>query len=92
MEERLSAKQEGIEGHVVLEFEVTNNGTVDNIRIIDSEPGQTFDSTAKKAVALWRYKPRSTDNSVVVTQVFNFTLDGVDSSVDEEVVNDVVTY
>ena len=52
------AAEQGIEGWVVLEFGVTSQGTVENIRVIESHPSDVFDEEAKRALAKWRYVPK----------------------------------
>lgn len=58
------AKKDGIEGWVVLEFGVTANGTVENIRVVESHPSDVFDAAAKKAVAKWRYMPNKLKDQI----------------------------
>ena len=55
----------GIEGWVTLSFDVTRVGTTDNIQIVESEPGTTFDSAAIRALAKWKYIPKTTDGTTV---------------------------
>lgn len=52
------AQQAGQEGWVLLEFTVTETGTVVNPVVIESEPTGVFDEAAKKAVVKFKYKPR----------------------------------
>lgn len=52
------AQARGIEGWVHLRFDVTPEGSTDNIVILDSDPKGTFDRAAKKAVERYKYKPR----------------------------------
>ncbi|GHF16874.1 hypothetical protein GCM10017044_09030 [Kordiimonas sediminis] len=59
----VSARDRGIEGWAVAEFDVTEHGMVDNVRIIESEPGTVFDRATLKAVAKFRYKPRVVDGT-----------------------------
>jgi protein TonB len=46
------------EGFVVLEFVITKEGFVRDIKVIKSEPAKLFDSSAKKALTKWRFKPK----------------------------------
>jgi protein TonB len=50
-----SARRKGIEGVVVVKFEVLENGRVGNARIISGPP--EFHDTVLKFVATWRFKP-----------------------------------
>jgi len=60
------AQQRGIEGWVLLEFTVTRQGTVKDIRVIDSEPkSKIFHRAAIKAASKFKYKPRTEDGKPV---------------------------
>jgi protein TonB len=48
----------GQEGWVLLEFDITEVGTVDNVKVIESEPRRVFDSSARRALLKWKYKPK----------------------------------
>ena len=45
------------EGWVLIQFDVTTEGRTTNIRILESEPAETFDEAAVKAISRWRFKP-----------------------------------
>ena len=60
-----SAQRRGIEGHVVLQFTITQTGTVTNIKVVDSVPPQVFDTAAERALARWKFKPKIVDNTAV---------------------------
>lgn len=47
----------GLEGHVMLEVDITPEGMVENVRTIGGEQINIFESEARKAVAKWKYKP-----------------------------------
>jgi len=47
-----------LEGSVVLQFDITESGTTDNISIINSTPEGVFDDSARNALSQWEYKPR----------------------------------
>ena len=73
------ARRRGIEGFVEVEFVVNEQGTVENILIIKSDPPEVFDNTVKKTVSKWRFKPGSIAGIPVKTRVkvpFQFDLDG----------------
>ena len=53
-----SAINENQEGYVVMEFDITETGTTDNIKVIDSIPKGVFDDSAMTALKEWHYKPR----------------------------------
>lgn len=61
------ALERGIEGYVVLRFEVNAEGRTQNIRVYESEPGTTFDNAAIRAVADWRYQAQTDSEGNPVT-------------------------
>ena len=69
-----AALKENLEGYVVLSFGITPNGTVENIKVIDSEPADYFDIEAKKALARWRYEPHDLAENPISTVQLEFTL------------------
>ena len=54
----IEAAQKKMEGSVVLSFDVDKNGATDNIKIVESNPPQTFDKVSITALNKWKYKPR----------------------------------
>ena len=46
------------EGAVILGFDISKNGTTENIKVIESFPKQVFDRNAITALKQWTYKPR----------------------------------
>jgi|GEM_PF-4808729 len=52
------ALEEGIEGWVLLEFDILPNGKVENPRVIDSSPEGLFDDAALEAIKGNTYKPK----------------------------------
>lgn len=51
------AYMQQIEGYVVVSFDVTQQGTVENLRIVESEPRGTFEHGVIQSVMRWRYEP-----------------------------------
>jgi TonB family protein len=47
----------GTEGWVLLEIDVNENGEVENVRVIDGEQRNMFQSEARRAVEQWKYRP-----------------------------------
>lgn len=47
----------GIEGWVLMQIDITEIGEVENIRVIDGEQRNTFQSEARRAVSQWKYRP-----------------------------------
>ena len=52
------ALQLELEGWVIVEFEVTETGNVENVVVIDAEPKGVFDSAARKAAEKFRFRPQ----------------------------------
>jgi protein TonB len=61
------AKQQGIGGYVTVEFTISPSGTVQDLRVIDSQPAYVFDEAVLAAVRRWRYNPR-VENGVAVAR------------------------
>ncbi|TNE41186.1 MAG: energy transducer TonB [Alphaproteobacteria bacterium] len=52
------AASRGIEGWCLVEFTVTEDGSVIDPVVLDSEPPGTWDNAVKRAVVRWKYNPR----------------------------------
>lgn len=50
--------QRGVAGWVEIEFDITAAGTVADPVVVQSEPAESFDKAALKAVSQWRFVPR----------------------------------
>ena len=59
------AQSRGIDGWVQLEFTITPQGTVTDVKIIDAEPRGYFERSAKRAVQKYKYKPKVMDGKAV---------------------------
>ena len=71
------AKQARIQGHVILQAEISKDGTIENLRLISGHP--MLAPAAIEAVKQWRYRPYMLNGEPVAveTQVqVNFTLSG----------------
>ena len=53
-----AAKAAGLEGHVVIRYDVTAAGSVANPRVVESDPAGTFDAAALASLSQWRFRPR----------------------------------
>lgn len=52
------ARQRGIDGSVEVEFLVTRDGSVSDVRVLDETPrGLSFGESAREAIADWRFEP-----------------------------------
>jgi len=66
------ALQLELEGWVVVEFDVTETGNVENVVVVDAEPKGVFDSAARKAAEKFRYRPKVVNEKPIrVTGVRN---------------------
>ena len=52
-----AARQAGVEGRVVVRYDVTASGIVTNAVVVASEPPGVFDEAALDAVRSWRFRP-----------------------------------
>ena len=48
---------QGIEGWVLLQYDVDTSGTLSNIKVMDSQPRRTFDREAVTALKKWKFRP-----------------------------------
>ncbi len=64
----IKAKQRRIEGWVDLEFTISPAGTVQDARVLRSNPPAIFDQSALRAVRRWRYNPKIEDGVAVSRQ------------------------
>ena len=59
------AQERGIEGYVVVEFTIAEDGTVKNATVRESQPSKIFDRAALRAIRKWKYKPKVEDGVAV---------------------------
>ncbi len=74
------ARLRGIEGVVMIEFVVRNDGTPGDIRVIEAYPHGWFEDAARRAVQRWRFRPGMRDGAPVPTrlrQQIRFELDNI---------------
>ena len=62
------AALDGTEGWVKLEFTILADGSVDQVRVVDSNPRRVFDRNAQRALYKWKFKPRVVDGQAVARQ------------------------
>jgi protein TonB len=63
------AKIRKIEGLVVVEFVVATDGTVRDVNVVSSQPGDVFTSAARRAIQKWRFSPGTKAGKVVAARV-----------------------
>ncbi|NQY34502.1 MAG: M56 family metallopeptidase [Alteromonadaceae bacterium] len=70
----ISAATDGIEGYTVLQFDIKENGNVENVRVIKSIPEGTFDKSAKRALLQWKYNAQGKTHKDILVQL-NYNMD-----------------
>ena len=63
----VSAARDGIQGWVLLAFDIDPLGGVVNVNVLDSAPKRVFDKAAKQALRKWKYRAKLV-NGLAVTQ------------------------
>ena len=59
------ARVRGVEGFVVVAYDIGENGSVLDPRVVESSPANVFDRAALEAVMKWKYNPRMVGGSAV---------------------------
>ena len=80
-----AAQADGVEGHVLVRYDVTEAGNVANAVVVESEPPGVFDDAALNTVRSWRFRPAVDRGEVVSTpgQVSELVFRLGESSYDE---------
>lgn len=63
------ARAEGVEGYVLLSVLVDKTGTVERVKVLQSEPGGVFEHIAAQGVQSWRFTPARYKGQPVKTWV-----------------------
>jgi protein TonB len=63
------ARMRRIEGEVVVEFTVSAEGSVREIVVVSSQPGEIFRSAAVRAIERWSFTPGTKGGEAVATRV-----------------------
>ena len=71
----MDAARNGIEGWVILAFDISAIGEVINVKIVDSTPKRIFDKAAKQALKKWKYRAKSVEGVQVLQHNFTVQLD-----------------
>ena len=59
------AIRRGLEGRVLIAFTIEKDGSVQDARVVASEPNGIFDAAALEAVRQWRYAPKIVEGEPV---------------------------
>lgn len=62
------AALKGDEGWVIAEFDITEVGSVTNIKIIEGKPPRVFDKATRQALLKWKYRPKIENGKGVLQQ------------------------
>ena len=77
----LRAEMREIEGYVIVQFTVREDGTVAGPFVVESEPEVIFDESALAAISRFKFKPREVNGDPVqvenVQLKFAFTLESL---------------
>ena len=65
----VEAKDKKVEGYVRVAYDVSVDGSVTNVRVVDSNPPGVFDEAAVAAVRGWRFHPAISDGKPVVKEL-----------------------
>ena len=73
----MRAANRHIEGWVKVEFTITEQGTVKDVIVVESQPSKTFDRAALQAIKRWKFKAKVIDGEAFeqrAVQVLQFKL------------------
>lgn len=62
-----AAKAEGIEGYVVIRYDVTAQGTVIDPEVVEAVPEGVFEEAALASIVQWRFRPAMEGGKAVQT-------------------------
>lgn len=55
----------GQQGYTLVQYDIDENGTTGNIRVVESWPGEVFDNAVINAIKSWKFKPPTDQNGAV---------------------------
>lgn len=55
------ARERGLEGYVIVRYDVSDSGSVRNAEVVQAKPPGIFDAAALQAVTSWVFKPALED-------------------------------
>lgn len=62
------ARNQGVEGWVLIKFDIRPSGRTSNIEVVEAHPPGIFNRAAVSAVAKWKYRPRVVSSVATVTR------------------------
>jgi periplasmic protein TonB len=75
----VQAARDGLQGWVRLRFTIMEDGSVDEVEVIEAEPRRVFDREAIRALRRWKYSPKVVDGKPMrqpgMQVQLDFTLD-----------------
>ncbi len=71
----LEAVTNGIEGYVVLSFNVNEIGQVTNVNVVKAEPKRIFNKAAKRALKRWKYQAKVINGKPIAQENLTVKLD-----------------
>jgi TonB family protein len=78
-----NARDAGLEGYVVVRYDIDTEGRVRNARVVAADPPEVFDESAVQAVSRWRFRPPERDGQPQpvsgLESRLDFTTDGADA-------------
>ncbi|WP_111977496.1 energy transducer TonB [Algibacillus agarilyticus] len=80
------ALRNGIRGWVKLGFDITSEGYVENVKVLDAKPQGVFERSARRALKKWRYRPKIVDGKAIeekgldVTLTFGLSIVNIDNN------------
>lgn len=60
------ALRRGIEGYVLLKYDIDTDGRPDNIQVVEAQPPRVFEREARRALSRWKYQPKKIAGKTVV--------------------------
>lgn len=80
------ARDAGLEGYVVVRYDIDTEGRVRNARVVAADPPEVFDESAVQAVSRWRFRPPERDGQPQpvsgLESRLDFTTGGADAYAD----------
>jgi TonB family protein len=87
-EYKKSARERGIEGTVILSFNIDIRGKVNKISVDKSSPLKLLDGNARQALRKWRFDPNSINQNILnnrYQQIFSFNLNETGNCIDGDI-------